>query len=49
MKASSKTKKQLIDEIATLQARNTELEAMERRSVKRTGTLGRGWAATSRR
>ena len=30
MKASSKTKKQLIDEIATLQARNSELEAMER-------------------
>lgn len=30
MKTSSKTKKQLIDEIATLQARNSELEALER-------------------
>jgi diguanylate cyclase (GGDEF)-like protein/PAS domain S-box-containing protein len=30
MKATSKTKKQLIDEITTLQVRNTELEALER-------------------
>jgi diguanylate cyclase (GGDEF)-like protein/PAS domain S-box-containing protein len=30
MKASSKTKKQLIDEIAALQKRNSELESMER-------------------
>ena len=30
MKSSSKTKRQLIDEIATLQARNSELEALER-------------------